>query len=136
MLSWFCSSPLRLGEGGAQKGAPGEGDESDQILRPSPYPLPEGEGTLDYRVAAINDQPMAQNRLPANAHMLRYCFWMRRPAMSGAIICAIDISNCIKPMTMPWRWRAAGLVIRLVRLGRSTALPNGRKTIATNRNVI
>src|SRR5439155_1726517 len=82
------------------------------------------------------DSHIRQNRLPANAHMLRYCFWMRRPAMRGAIICATDISDCIKPMTMPWRWRAARLVIRLVRLGRSTALPNVRKTIATSRNVI
>ena len=31
--------------------------------------------------------------------------------MTGAIICAIDISDCIRPITIPWRCRAVRIVI-------------------------
>jgi len=52
------TSPLGRGRRGSQQaGAPGEGYRSSQILRPSPYPLPKGEGkTRGKRVALAHDR--------------------------------------------------------------------------------
>ena len=55
------------------------------------------------------------------------------PAITGATIWAIDIRDCMMPMTMPCRCRAARDVINAVRLGRRIALPNVNSPIATSK---
>ena len=52
---------------------------------------------------------------------------------NGATICAIDMVDCIKPIVIPCRCRATALVMRLVRLGRSTALPKFSNVMANKR---
>ena len=54
------------------------------------------------------------------------------PAQTGAMIWAIDMVDCISPMVIPWRCRPTVCVIRLVRLGRRTELPNVIIVMATS----
>ena len=45
--------------------------------------------------------------------------------------CAIDISDWLRPRTMPCSWRSAFCVIRLVSVGRSTPWPNAPSVATT-----